>query len=878
MQTCKYKRRAKSIIFSPMNGKKSILFFLFLSCFLLLRAQENEAYNNLHKIELGTEDLRVRADMYNDMAQYYKDRNPSSAFFYVDSAVVLSLATRYYDGLAKAYRNRGYVYMHTGNNIEGLKWYKKAKEIHETYGKDEYLAESLLDIGVVLRKMGNYKDAYEHYYRALDIAKATNSTETLSRAYNNLGYLYKVESKYPQALENLLEALEHAEKTKDKKKIASRLNNIGEIYDINIGDYKRSMKYYEEALRIRKEIHDSRGMSVSLRNMGALERRRQNYGKAMIYLKEALDTAIAIHYSTLIASTKYHIAFLLQEKNQPKEALPYIVDAIKIHQSSENSRGYLWGILLLGDIHYSLGNYEKTKQHAFEAYEIAMAKNLTQAKSTSARLLAQYYAEKDSFEDAYKYSLIYQDTNKKLTDRINIAKTATLEQTRRYEAEQAAQKEKQKQIFFGSIFIFLLLLLTIMYRSNRSRKKFNHALIKKNNELQEARKKAEEAAVVKQNFLATMSHEIRTPMNAVLGFTNLLLDEEPNATQISYLRHLQTSGKQLMSILDDILDFSKLEAKKLRIEEVTFNAKSLLLKIVQVYKTIAKKKRIDLNIDLDGFYDNTHLIGDPVRLNQILANLLDNAVKFTEEGSISVKVWEKTIDENKIHLHVSVNDTGIGISEENQFKIFESFTQNDNTRTRKYGGTGLGLAICKELVEIQGGKIWVKSQLGEGSAFNFYLPYRISSEKEIALQQEYLTKPKDSLLEGLKILIVEDNILNQRILSTVLKKWKIEVFITSNGADAVQLVSSENFDLVLMDLYMPNMNGFEATKKIRVLDNDHKANVPVVAITASNLNEISQEIQEAGIHYQIGKPFKIDELYHVIYEASQLNVSDVSTV
>ncbi|MEM8525676.1 MAG: ATP-binding protein [Bacteroidota bacterium] len=833
---------------------------------------------NFHQIELGTEDNQEKVNIYNDMARHFRDRDPELTFFYSNTAVEIADKIDYVEGTADAYRNNGYAYIHIGESEEGLEWYMKAQAIYDSLGLQDKLAASFIDVGVVKRKMGDYKTAHQQFSKALETSKNTKSLALLSRIHNNIGYLLKIEAKYAEALEHLLVSLEYAQRIGDQKTIASRLSNIGEIYDIHIADYEKAAEYHQEALGIREDIQDLRGICISYRNLGAMERRRQNYDVAMTYLEDAKLLADSIQYKTLIASSEFHTAYLLNEQQEYELALPHIKNAINIQEEGKNYRGHVFSLILAGEINQSLKEYDTAFRYGKRAFQLAEDANMSEARGNAAFLLAQCYGVRNNYEKAYKHYIIHQEMDEDRKNNLDVIKTATLKQARLYEQKEAARKERQRLYVMGGIFVLFLLALLLSYRRNQSRKKFNKELIKKNQELQLAREKAEEAALVKQNFIATMSHEIRTPMNAVIGFADLLLDEQPKPSQVSYLKDLRASGKQLMSILDDLLDFSKIEAQKFHLEKEGFDARNLIMKIGHAYKNIGRKKAIEVEVNFRESSLKHYLIGDPIRLNQILSNLLDNAVKFTEKGYVKVEAWTEQINKREVKLFVSVADTGIGISESNKAKVFESFTQDDVASTRKYGGTGLGLAICKRLVELQGGEIEVESKLGKGSIFSFFIPYQTASKIDFLKASKEIVNTLDvTKLQGKKALVVEDNPLNQKILVTILKKWGIQVAIATNGEDAIYAVDEGDFDIVMMDLFMPNMNGFEASKRIRSLSSE-SAKVPIVAITASNLNEITDEAREAGIYYQIGKPFKINDLHAIVCAALNLSTVEVLNI
>ncbi|MEO0898271.1 MAG: ATP-binding protein [Bacteroidota bacterium] len=382
-------------------------------------------------------------------------------------------------------------------------------------------------------------------------------------------------------------------------------------------------------------------------------------------------------------------------------------------------------------------------------------------------------------------------------------------------------------------------------------------------ELMEAKVKAEIAAEEKTRFLSNMSHEIRTPMNAVIGLTNLLIENDPRDDQKEMLRTINFSGNNLLVIINDILDFNKIDAGKVELESIPFSLKEISGSIRSALMPKAADKGIDLSFEMDANLPS-QLKGDPVRMSQILTNLVNNAVKFTLEGGVRFIVKEKGRTEDKVELYFAVQDTGIGIPEDKLDHIFESFSQSNSNTTRKFGGTGLGLAICKELVDLHGGELKVSSQLGKGSTFYFTLEFPLIELDSPSQQQETIKKDKKivfSGLEGLNVLLVEDNKINQMVASRYLKKWKISYQIANNGVEACDKILVERFDIVLMDLHMPERDGYEATRVIRANQEAYYKEVPIIALTASVVGDINREVQEAGMNAYVSKPFQPADLY-----------------
>ena len=383
-------------------------------------------------------------------------------------------------------------------------------------------------------------------------------------------------------------------------------------------------------------------------------------------------------------------------------------------------------------------------------------------------------------------------------------------------------------------------------------------------ELIAAKQAAEQARMAEHQFLTNMSHEIRTPMNAVIGMTHLLYETNPNDSQKEYLDSLLFSADSLMGIINNILDLAKIEAGELEFEKRTFNLQELLKGLQQTFQFKVRDKAVSVVVDMDPKIEN-HLLGDSVRLNQILTNLLGNASKFTKRGTIGIRTKLVAASGKQCILQFQVHDTGIGIDQESLEVIFQSFKQADVGITRKFGGSGLGLAIVKQMVEMQGGSIEVESKYGEGSVFSVVLPFENSGIKlsEVAVIDQ-LDDQYNDVLKSSHILVVEDNFMNQKLISKIMDLWECNYTIASGGAEAIELTTKEKYDLILMDIHMPEMDGCETTHAIRSDDQNLNFQIPIIALTAAALLDEKNRAFDSGMNDFLTKPFSPERLKQMI--------------
>lgn len=373
----------------------------------------------------------------------------------------------------------------------------------------------------------------------------------------------------------------------------------------------------------------------------------------------------------------------------------------------------------------------------------------------------------------------------------------------------------------------------------------------------------EKSSKAKIDFLSTMSHELRTPLNGVIGLSNVLLMQNPREDQKENLDVLKFSAESLLTLINDILDFNKLEAGKLRLENTPVDLTRLLQNICGGLRLKAQEKLIVLDLNIDQQLRDKRIICDSLRLTQVLFNLLNNAVKFTDKGKVEVSADVMLIEEENVTIRFQVKDTGIGISKEQQLSIFDPFMQASSNITRKFGGTGLGLAIVKRILEVYNSTVHIESKPEKGSLFFFDINFQYITQDKIILSDETAGVNRLSDLK-INVLIAEDNPVNVMVISKLLAVRNITPVIAGNGLLTVKMMQENKFDLVLMDIYMPDMGGFTAAKAIRAMEDEEKSKVPIIALTASVSEDVKLKVKESGMNDYLAKPFTPQALFEKI--------------
>jgi signal transduction histidine kinase/CheY-like chemotaxis protein/HPt (histidine-containing phosphotransfer) domain-containing protein len=678
----------------------------------------------------------------------------------------------------------------------------------------------------------------QNLYNSLHYFEQGKDSLGMARALNYIGNIYDSYGQYDSGLESCLKGLKIAEAIKYKEGQGDLNSTLGNIY-FRISDYKHALKSYLKSLSIRVEINSMEAAASSMNliartytSLGDFEHGLDYYNKALALRKKLNDPAISWTYLGLAA--------LYESINKDAKALEYYSICDKLN-SGTDIRLEIHILMGIGRYYIKTDNTKAIKALK-KALEHSYELNAKPLQYEIHQLLASLYETKGDLKKALQHFKLYQ----RIKEEVQSFESAN--RVKNQEISYAVERsEKQAEIH---------------RLKNIELKAAYETLHEQKLTIEKGKKRAEQSEKFKEQFLANMSHEIRTPMNAVNGMTELLLEKTPRADQLNYLEAIRKSSDILLHIINDILDLSKIEAGKMEIEQIDFSLHETIGQVKQTLSFRAEEKGLQLITQVDEAIPDV-LIGDPVRLNQILVNIGGNAIKFTEKGSVHIAVTKNA--DNKIVF--SIIDTGVGIPKDKMKLVFESFSQADSTINRKFGGTGLGLSISKQLVELQGGKIAVQSEEGEGTTFSFTLNYPKGSKIKLEQRKQAEYKVDGSTLNGLRILIADDNEYNRIVAKdTLLLKAEVEIDEAENGEQVLKLLKKNNYDIILMDVQMPVMDGFEATRQIRNNFPSPKNAIPIIALTASVVRTDLYKCKMAGMNNYVPKPFKPWQLFSVIAE------------
>ncbi len=706
---------------------------------------------------------------------------------------------------------------------------------------------------------------------------------------HELGLQYLAQNEFESALVTLEEAITRAEQQKDEVAKASIQLSLARLH-YTVHNFDRAALEALNALEALRQKDQAELIAQGQTLLGFIYTENGKWEEADIFLH------LADQYYSMENATQKRAKVLLGygalaiKQKEFGQAINYLQAAKAVFNDQQDLKHLAQAELYLAEAYIKINPESvsnaliKARKALSQAKSIAASMSLAPIQIEGLRLDSYLALRANEFNEAEAFLMRYEQKNDSLYQKY----LSTIAQTQSATGDLASLNEiidqqksdldrQQRSISFSKIttglsiaLIVILSLLTLsLYKNNNLRAKANTLLQDKNTELQMAKEKAEKASMVKAEFLSTITHELRTPMYAVTGLTHLLLEENPKPEQKEHLSSLQFSSEYLLNLINNILDLNKLEANKVEIEKTTFNLRKRLNDVLIALKKSAEDRKNSLKLEFDPDIPDK-LDGDSVKLSQVLINLIGNSLKFTQNGDVVIRVSKLAEKNNKITLHFEIEDNGVGISKKKQKSIFESFSQASLQINRKFGGTGLGLSIVKSLLELMGSRIQLESQLGKGSKFWFDLVLEVSAQDATEEKgQKHLDENEYGLFENKHILVVEDNKINQMITRKILEKRNIKCQVADNGMDAIKLVETNDFDVVLMDIHMPGISGIEATQKIRKF----KPQLPIIALTAVTIEENLDEFYRVAFNEIIPKPFKTEEFFEKIHRSLTQDIS-----
>ncbi len=684
---------------------------------------------------------------------------------------------------------------------------------------------------------------------------------------------YLTSENYSKSLEIARRSLNDATISKDDLLIAYSYNVIAANFE-QLSEFDKAILLYEKGLSYSYNTQNDTIKNYINNNLGNIYCfEKKQYGKGIEYYKKSLAYSIKAADTIQLVFTKLNIAWAYFDNNQYKEGLPYLNYINKYH-SKFGDKSTLVVLNMLNGMYCSNKNEnQKAEIYFLKAIKLGATMVDKGDLAFSHEEYSKYLVKKGNYKKAYENFISYDKINQKIFNEgllrkanvagINLELDEYKREIDRVETEKNIQSEslKKSQIIGALLivgFLVLLLLLISLYKNFIFKKKVNRDLTLANEQLIIAKDKALAAALAKTQFVSTISHELRTPLYGVIGMTNLLLDEHKELAKSPHLNSLKFSARYLLSLVNDILQINKIEENKIVLEILTFNLSDEITLVKNSLSFISQSHNNKITVQIDSDIPE-YLIGDKLRLSQVLMNLISNALKFTKNGEVIVSANLVKVENNFNYVEFQISDNGIGIAVADQDKIFDKFVQIGRNDT-DYQGTGLGLAIVKRLLGLFNSKITFESQVGVGTTFIFTIAFECDPQKTKNIINNINVDLSSSQI--FKILVVEDNKINQTITKKIIEKNNCSCFVVDDGFQALDVLEKEVFDVILMDINMPLISGFETTKRIRLKGIE----TPIIALTAFAVDEITEEALDAGMNDIIIKPFEPSKLFKVINE------------
>jgi len=677
----------------------------------------------------------------------------------------------------------------------------------------------------------DYKNSLSFSSKALNFALEMENDNLIARSYNSIAGNYEEIMEIDKALEYYNKAVFHFEKASNDTLKAAVFNNIGNIYFFRKKELDKGIEFYTESIKISESINNVYSIVLSKLNLASLYFEKNEYEKGIFHLNYVEKNRDSIK----IVAVQGYLDILLGKKfsylNQNDKAENYFKQAIKVGEEN-NSKIYLSDAYKdYSEFLFNIKNYKEAYVY-LNKHEVLNSEIFDLEKVKNAKIIGM--------------DIALDETKRQLNI---ISKEKTLQ----------ADNLKKTKIIVTLILVFLFMmmfLLYVLYRNNIFRRKINDFLETKNEELKIAKEKAEEASKLKTQFISTISHELRTPLYGVVGITNMLSDEHKELADSPHLNSLKFSARYLLSLVNDLLQINKIEENKVVLENLTMNIHDEINMVSNSLSFIANRNSNKVVTMIDESIPD-YLVGDKLRLSQILMNLVSNALKFTQNGEVRIKANLEKREGTFCFVKFEVEDTGVGIAEKDLSKIFDKFVQIDR-KEDDYQGAGLGLSIVKKLVTIFKSEIFVESEEGKGTKFTFTIAF----DSDMTKVNEIINDIKVDLSSDMvyKVLVVEDNKINQMVTRKIMEKNNFKTVIVDDGYAAMEALSKEQFDVVLMDINMPLINGFDTTRLIR----KKGITIPIIALTAFAKDEISEEAISAGMNDVLIKPFEPSKLIYSI--------------